>query len=587
MRRPLPTPPRPSSTLAAVVTPLLAAATAALAPALTGALALGAASPAPAAAQDADGYVVRDLAPGVFAAVAPEGVPSYLFANSLVVIGDDGVLVVDSGDRPALARALIALVRERTELPVRWVVNTHWHGDHVRGNAVFREAFPEVRILATPTTRDSIATGGPRQVAENLARQRDGRARLAAMMDTADAALEARIRVADSVRVARIEELESLEIVLPDELFTARTELDLGGRRAVLIPLGPAHTPSDAVVWLPDAGILGAGDLLEEGQLWLKGADIAGWLGALDTLSALEPRTIVAAHGAVDADGALLAAARAQLQAAMPRDSADILFSITGLDRPEAVRYDAEQDVYFVASFGASEEDPRDGNGYISRVNAADGTVLSQRFMTGTTLAPLHMPRGMAIRGDTLWVADVDGVHGFLRRTGRPVAFVDFTAHEPGFLNDIAIGPDGLLYVTDTGRSRVHRIRADGVAEIAIEDARTGPPNGITWDAGRGAFLLAPWGDETMLRSWDPATGEFRDVVPLPGGHFDGIEVVGDGVLIASQDDTSLHLLDEAGVRRVIITPGRPADLGIDTRRGRVAVPYIALGRVDVWSLDR
>lgn len=281
--------------------------------------------------------------------------------------------------------------------------------------------------------------------------------------------------------------------------------------------------------------------------------------------------------------GVLLAGILLATTAASP-DSA-ILFSVDGLTGPEAVRYDPDQDVYFIANFGEAGDDPRDSNGFISRVAATDGAVESLRFMTGTAAAPLHMPRGMFIRGDTLWVADVDGVHGFLRHTGQHAAFVDFTAHDPGFLNDIAMAPDGRLYVTDTGRARVYRIHHDGTAEIAIEDERTGPPNGITWDPARNAFLLAPWADETMLRSWDPETGEIRDVMTLPGGRFDGIEVVAGGVLVASQVDTTLYLLQEGAARPLIGVEGRPADIGVDTRRGRVAVPYIALDRVDVWEI--
>ena len=542
--------------------------------------------PGPAAAAQQDDYVIRDLAPGVFAAVAPEGVPPYLFANSVVAIGERGVLVVDSGQRPELARRLVALIRERTDRPVRWVVNTHWHGDHVWGNAVFRDAFPGVRILSTAATRDSVVGSSARQVAEQIEQQREGRARLAAMLDTADAALRARIGAADSVRAARIAELEALRVLPPTETFAERAELDLGGRRAVVLAMGPAHTPGDAAVWLPDDGILAVGDLLEEGELWLEGADVAGWTRALDALAALGARVVVPSHGSPSEDGGLLPAGRTQLrdQAGL-QDSADVVYSVTGLEGPEAVRYDPEQDVYFVANFGARDDDTRDSNGFISRIAAADGRVESLRFMTGSAAHPLHQPRGMFIRGDTLWVADVDGVHGFLAGSGRHAAFIDFTRHEPGFLNDIAVGPDGLLYVTDTGRGRVYRIRADGVAEIAVEDERTGPPNGITWDASRSAFLLAPWGGETTLRSWDPVSGEIRDVATLVGGRFDGIEVVEGDVLVTSQDDTTLYLLEDGRVRPLARTRGRGADIGVDTRRGRVAVPYIALNRVDVWVI--
>lgn len=143
------------------------------------------------------------------------------------------------------------------------------------------------------------------------------------------------------------------------------------------------------------------------------------WLAALCHASAiLSPGSLQAQNTEVDT---------------AVRDSTAILFSVTGLAGPEAVRYDPDQDVYFVANFGESGREPRDANGFISRVSAEDGTVEELRFMTGTAATPLHMPRGMVIRADTLWVADVDGVHGFLRRTGRHAAFIDFTPHEPGF----------------------------------------------------------------------------------------------------------------------------------------------------------
>jgi DNA-binding beta-propeller fold protein YncE len=265
------------------------------------------------------------------------------------------------------------------------------------------------------------------------------------------------------------------------------------------------------------------------------------------------------------------------------QDSTTLIASITGLDGPEAVRYDPEQDVYFIANFGPRADDTRDANGYISRVRP-DGSIESQRFMTGTAAAPLHQPRGMAIRGDTLWVADADGVHGFLRRTGAHAAFVDFTAHEPGFLNDIAVGPDGRLYITDTGRGRIYRITGSA-AELAVEDSMTGPPNGITWDAGRGQFLLATWGDARTLRAWDPASGTITELDSMPGGRHDGIELVDGAVVVTSQRDSMIYAVVDGRPHPIIRTVGAPADIGIDTRRRRIAVPYVALNRVDIWAL--
>ncbi|HSJ65975.1 MAG TPA: SMP-30/gluconolactonase/LRE family protein [Gemmatimonadaceae bacterium] len=264
-------------------------------------------------------------------------------------------------------------------------------------------------------------------------------------------------------------------------------------------------------------------------------------------------------------------------------DSTHRVATVTGLEGPEAVKYDSIQDVYFIANFGPRAAASRDSNGYIARVRP-DGTVETLKFMTGTAAAPLHQPRGMAITGDTLWVADADGVHGFLRRTGAHAAFVDFTAHQPGFLNDIAVGPDGRLYITDTGLGRVYRITR-GAAEIAVEDSMTGPPNGITWDASGSRFILAPWGDARTLRAWDPATGTLTELDSMPGGRHDGIEMLNGGMVVTSQRDSTIYFVLGGRPHPVIRTPGAPADIGIDTRRGRIAVPYIALNRVDIWDL--
>jgi DNA-binding beta-propeller fold protein YncE len=280
------------------------------------------------------------------------------------------------------------------------------------------------------------------------------------------------------------------------------------------------------------------------------------------------------------------AAGETEAAAAVPtwdtvQDPSDRLVIVSGFSGPEAVRYDPDQDVYFVSNFNGDGMD-RDGNGFVSRVGP-DGVIESLSFMTGSEESPLHAPRGMHITGDTLWVADVDGVHGFRRTDGGQVAFVDFTAFAPGFLNDIAVGPDGALYVTDTVEPRVYRVEGREVT-VAVDGPELGRPNGIAWDGAGERFLLAPWGGEQEFRAWQP-DGGIEVVATSPGGDFDGIEVLGSRWLVASQADSSLHVIEEGAGRVLIRVGGQPADIGVDTRRSRVAVPYISLNRVDVWRL--
>ncbi|TVP53563.1 MAG: hypothetical protein EA351_15230 [Gemmatimonadales bacterium] len=270
------------------------------------------------------------------------------------------------------------------------------------------------------------------------------------------------------------------------------------------------------------------------------------------------------------------------------QDTTDRVGTIEGLSGPESVRYDPGQDVWFVSNFNGGGNE-RNADGFITRA-AADGTIETLRFMVGTDEAPLHAPRGMYIVADILWVADIDGAHGFHRETGEHLIFIDFSDLEPGFLNDVAADDSGEVYVTDSGQPRLYRILGESESpqvEIAVEDPGLGPANGITWDAANGRFIFAPWGEGvTTFRAWTPGASELEEVGVSPdGGRFDGIEVVGDRILVASQVDESLHLVEMGTGRLLIHTAGRPADIGIDTRRYRVAVPYIALDRVDLWQL--
>ena len=257
-----------------------------------------------------------------------------------------------------------------------------------------------------------------------------------------------------------------------------------------------------------------------------------------------------------------------------------------GLSGPEAVRYDPEQDVYFVANFNSSGTEL--GNaGFISRMRP-DGSIDRLRFVAGgANGVTLHAPRGMTIVGDTLWAVDVDGVRGFHRSTGDTVASVDFSALGVGFLNDIAQGGDGALYVTDTPRNRIYRIAGREVT-VALEDTTLGRPNGITWDTAGARFIVVPYGGGHSIFAWRPGTASLESVGTSTGSRFDGVEVLPGGrILVASQGDSSIHLFVEGEGRPLIRTDGRPADIAIDTRRMRLAVPFIALNQVELWQLPR
>ncbi|MDT8340340.1 MAG: SMP-30/gluconolactonase/LRE family protein [Longimicrobiales bacterium] len=264
--------------------------------------------------------------------------------------------------------------------------------------------------------------------------------------------------------------------------------------------------------------------------------------------------------------------------------AAQRLAPLTGFDGPESALYDPDQDVWFVSNFNGPSGD-LDANGYVARVNAEDGAVEALRFAVGTERHPFHAGRGMALQGDTLWVADAGGVHAFHRGTGAQLAFVDMSDLEPGFLNDLAVGPDGTLYATDTGRSAVYRVRPDGPG-VAVEGGELGSPNGIHWSAEEQAFWLAPWNLEDEIVRWDPATGALSRPLRTPGAtRMDGMAWWQGYLLVASQADSAIHAVSAGPSGPYIRTGGRPADLGLDTRRGRLAVPVVAMNQVEIWQL--
>jgi sugar lactone lactonase YvrE len=275
-------------------------------------------------------------------------------------------------------------------------------------------------------------------------------------------------------------------------------------------------------------------------------------------------------------------------------DSARLVTSPSGFSAPEAVRYDPEQDVYFVGNWGTGQPDAKDNNGFISRMSP-EGVVASRRFIAGGVQgATLHAPRGMTIVGDTLWVVDADAVRGFDRKTGARLAIVDFSKFKLGFLNDIAASPEA-MYVTDTGTDHIYRI-AGGVITVALHDSALGGPNGITWDRGRNQFIVVPYMRGSTISSWSSgnaaltqigtSSAALTEIGKTGGVKYDGVEVLsGDRVLVASQADSSIHLFTGGTGRPVFKTGGAPADIAVDTKRNRVAVPFVARNLVEIWQL--
>ncbi len=264
-----------------------------------------------------------------------------------------------------------------------------------------------------------------------------------------------------------------------------------------------------------------------------------------------------------------------------------------GLRGPESMLHDEAADVYLVSNVNGGATD-KDDNGFISKVSPA-GEVKTLRWIDGA--APgvtLHAPKGMAISGNTLYVADIDAVRAFDRMTGEPVG----TWMVPGatFLNDVSVGPDGMVYVTDTairltdsgaqpdGTDAVYRFDADGDYVQIASGEDLGGPNGIV--ARPDGPVVVTFGENGVYRIVDG--GGRSAIATLPQGQLDGLVHLPDGThLVTSWAAKGIYHLGASGDARLIVEGvNSPADLGYDARRSHILLPLLNENRLHIIPMD-
>ena len=269
--------------------------------------------------------------------------------------------------------------------------------------------------------------------------------------------------------------------------------------------------------------------------------------------------------------------------------------TVQGFLAPESVLHDSAQDIYFVSNINGSPM-AKDNNGFISRVRP-DGAVENLKFIEGgRNGVTLNAPKGLALEGDTLWVADIDAVRAFEAKTGAPIDTVSLNKLGAVFLNDIAVGLTGALYITDTGirfddvgnvlhpgPDRVFRVGPDRAVTQVLRGDTLGRPNGIAVDPVGKRFIIVEFGGRYVL-AWKPGDKAPGVVAKGPGG-FDGVVVAGGRILVSSWADSSVSAY-ETGLEVKLISgiPG-PADIGYDAKRNRVLIPVLPGNRVEIWQL--
>jgi len=248
----------------------------------------------PLSAADAPTHVFEELADGVY--FAKGAGPIMVMSNSLVIVNESDVVVVDSHVTPAAARALIASIRGLTDKPIRFLINSHYHFDHAHGN---QSLPPDVTIIGHEYARAKLS-GKPLEertfvsFMEGFDRQLAGlQERLATADGDSRSALEQQIRVlSNHIR-------DSDEIVPTPPNLTLRDKLTLvRGKRVIeLYFLGRGHTGGDVVVFLPAERILFTGDLLLPFLSYMGDGFVDEWPQTLEKVKQLDFDVIVPGHG--------------------------------------------------------------------------------------------------------------------------------------------------------------------------------------------------------------------------------------------------------------------------------------------------
>ena len=271
----------------------------------------------------------------------------------------------------------------------------------------------------------------------------------------------------------------------------------------------------------------------------------------------------------------------------------DAPVSVVGFQTPESVLHDAAADVYLVSNINGQPL-AKDDNGFISRVSP-QGTVTTLRWIDGASGdVTLHAPKGMGLKADTLFVADIDVVRLFDRATGTPLG--ERPVPDATFLNDIAVGPDGRVYVTDTGfragaegfepsgTAAVWRFDDAGQPERLVSGEALGAPNGITASQGRLLVVGFATGAVTFI---DTATGQIQAVPKPPAGQLDGVVRTGAGQhLISSWEGRAIYQMAPGGSYETVVDGlEAPADIGWDSTRNTLLIPLFMANEVRIVPL--
>jgi DNA-binding beta-propeller fold protein YncE len=265
----------------------------------------------------------------------------------------------------------------------------------------------------------------------------------------------------------------------------------------------------------------------------------------------------------------------------------ELLWEAKGLAGPESVVYDPVTDVLYVSNINGPVMQ-KDGNGFISRIKP-DGTVLERRWVKG-----LNSPTGLALRGRTLYVADVDqlleinAASGHINKRHKAKGAI--------FLNDVTIAEDGTVYVSDTPMNTIWRLK-DGAFEPWLADDDLDGPSGLLVDGN--TLVVASFGKMPSEGQAQELAGLFavnledQSITPLAKGkavgNLDGLEELQPGVyLVTDWAAGALYQIDKNGkVSKLIDLNQGSADLTYFPKTGTALIPMMLDNTLAAYRLSQ
>lgn len=272
---------------------------------LTALLVLLSAAAALSVRADSAHFKIVPVTTGVYAVLGKNGPNN----NAAFIVNDDDVVVVDTHTRPSWAREVIGEIKKVTDKPVRYVINTHWHEDHVQGNQAYVEAFgPGVTIIQQDLTREDMMKNLPDGLVQ--ARTKDTPRDIARMQKLLSEGKDSEGNtLTDKSRSDLQRQLESREAYLaeipeihlmPGNItFDRFLTLHESGRDIELHYYGYAHTRGDTIVYLPKDKVVITGDVLESQVPMMSSAYPVKWIGVLMALKQLDWDYAIPGHGGV------------------------------------------------------------------------------------------------------------------------------------------------------------------------------------------------------------------------------------------------------------------------------------------------